>query len=397
MITNCEICKKNPKIEEEELNNIKNSLYFWFKNKDRSIFFENLERIKSNVVHMTEFQLIDFWYTLLELNISSIWLEFLDLIFIRLSKFYRIDLLKTASFYNLNDNSILKKMYQYLICNSKTEDEIQEIIFLNKKLFKPIRNTFHKTIKRMDEDLRQYILDLGLHQIITPEKKIFCYERIVQFRKLTNKEIKELYSYIKSNICLGKIIDIFLKSGELELISNAYNIIKKEDSNLDNIFKSEHTVHYFEINDEIIQEIQKCEIDFFDCLNELINISRLITCNNEINHILNILISSGYQYTNNNDTVSLEKCFSYCWSICDYDGKVILINDFIGYDIDICCYGFLINMLCLTSSMVCKTFLTHNVVLDKEKDKMEKLKYLFPIDHEIWENPELIEKELTKL
>lgn len=378
-------------MDDHEFNTLKFSFPFWIKN-DKQRFFKELDNIYNIIDNLSEIQIIDLFYTLHAIGISKIWISFLFKIIDKIKSPINIDILKLASFYIYEDEDLIKikNNYKKIIKNCKCENDILNICFIDRKFFKPLLFSKFKNMKMINDDLNTFLINLCYENIKTPDNKIICLEKIVSIRKLTDSEIDILFEYIKDVNYSGKIIDILLRTNDTTLVTKAMVYIQNDNEIIE---LKDHSVHYFKIKDEYLNKIKIFNVNMEDIF-EIINMAIIFGFSeqklNDIYNIINMIITSTFNINNE----KLLKIFSYFWSLCTFDEKQILINDFVDSK-DICCSGFLINYLYLLGAIKSTDYLEINEKFTDEKNKIDILKKKYTEDDDFWNNPELIKKELN--
>lgn len=382
---------------DEEFNTITHSLPFLFK-KDKQQFFAIVDEIDTN--ELTEFQAISMTYTLHAMGIHTLWFNFFVRIVDRLQLEHKLNLIKFVSGYveTPTDIDVMKKIYTDTFEQvNNDENVVFECSFLNSRYFKPLLGSNLKTMRNVQPELFSYIVDQCLSRITSITKKLTCYERLVQLRQLSDDEIADLADILVHHPeYSGRVIDVYLRTCKPELITKAREIIKQSDMNTTNQYTSPNAVHYFEISPYWLDIMKDYSgLTFNDALAEMLDMARVICEKVEpIYNVANLLLCSFYTY----QSVSLEKIFTYCWSICNYDNKCALINDLVEFDTDLTCsYGLMINTLCLVGALTQRSFLITNSQLAECDSRLDKLKQLYPSNDDLWTDAEQVAKMLETL
>lgn len=380
----------------EEFNKLKHSLPYLYK-KDRNKFYEAKEELIERSFCLTDLDKLDLFYTLFSLNIQSIWFEYFKKIFNILERKYKIELLRFVSYNTQNENDIdyIKKLYKEVSNETLTEDELLELCFMDKRFFKPLMHSSLKSFKTVNPNLLFFLIDICLEKLKQPKNKVACLEKVVFFRDLKPEEI----DYLSGNgnkALFGKIIDIFINSGHIE---KANEMIISHDL-MKPYYDLNHGVHYFEIFEDKIDEIKQVDYNIFISIDELINYSKILHSNSndmeKIYHLVNMLLSTNYNYVNNGKTLSLRECFLFCWNQCNEEEKRFIVEEIFSLGEEICSYGLMINMLTYLSVVKNKTYLYMNERFLKKEDALKKLRERFPSTDSFWTDPKRIEEELKK-
>jgi hypothetical protein len=352
-------------LSDHEFNTIKYSLPFWFRT-DKTQFFNELNSISN--AELSDFQVLDLFYTLHAIGVHSVWFRYFVKIFNDLSLINKINLLKFVSGYIHDPNDIeeLKTLYNEVFQFVKDEDLLLEIVFLNRKFFKPLLSSRLTSMKSLNPELYKFLVDRCLELLSSNEKKLYCLERLIHLRNLTKSEYSLLEDILTTNPNYsGRIIDCFLRANDSKFIIKGLSLIVAP--NIEPT-QSDNAVHYFEISKDYLEEFSKMQIQegqeskFALAVLDFLEVSRLISnvVAKGVYSVADLLISSGYKYK--------------------------------GVKIE-----FLINFLVLVGAITQKTFLILNTELQEHEKAISILKEKYDVNDNIWLDPEAITNELEKI
>jgi hypothetical protein len=383
-------------MDDDQFNTLKYKLPFLLK-KDKDQFYVCVALLRKEVNSLTNFQLVDLFYTFHSLNMSRLWLSYLQDIYDLLTLPQQIDILKfTCLNIDTEDHiNIVKlladKTFKTVINDPKKDILAFEISFLSSKFFKPLLFSQLKTMRVMNRNLSQYLTEKCLEIISDTNIKLICLEKLGSSRSYTQEEKDYLLKLADSSDYVGRILDICIRNNDSDMLSKAYSILHKEKDI--KVYNRHNAVHYFDIKPEILNNINIVETStLLTDVDELINISKLLPCSVDvIYYIVNIILSSSYELSG----VSIEKIFVYLWSLlCDFEEKKCLVEEIATYDSTICCYGLVINLFIFIGAIKNKELLDLNNLQDQVIDK---LKEIYPPDHDFWSDVTLIEKEMKSM
>ncbi len=433
-------------ISEIEFNQIKHTLPFLWKFKDYDSFHTKLEHLLKS--KLTNIQSLDIFYTLYSMNVKNIWYNAFKRIFNNIDLENKIEILNMITYHSDIDLQDLKQFYNS-ICDEKLKTNISDkeyenfifhLCFLNKTVFKPVLCSHLKSIKSIPKDKYEYLVKFAFKNVKSEEKLLFCYERLIDFQDLSDNDLKCLEN-INNKQHRGKLIDIMLRSRNLKLLNKAIIMCKEDEMNENEIneepespelteepeshelteepesheltenadktksktksspksktksspkFTSKHAVHYYKIKNlnDVVENNENISLVIFD----LIDISSSILNNMEnIYEIIQIILSN---YVDSDTKLSIKDIFSHIWLLLDDEQKVMLINEMDTFQ-NICCSGFLVNILSFAGSLLDEIFIVENRDFSDRMDKMEKLKQKYSIDDDFWLDSERISNELN--
>ena len=188
------------------------------------------------------------------------------------------------------------------------------------------------------------------------------------------------------------MIDILLKTNNLVHISKAYSLIHDSE----NYYSSSNAVHYFKLSKELKNKIDiNLQNKFINSIHEFVELSKKISLtkeekNNNTN-LIKFLMISNYKM----QEINISDIFTFCWTTFNEDEKEIFIEEMSSLDNDneVCGYGIIVNMISWLNNFDYGNYLVEN---ENEIDiKINKLKEIYPEDHEIWLDPNKIKQLLN--
>jgi hypothetical protein len=379
-------------MDDDEFNTLKFKLPFLLKNnKDQFYFCVSL--LTNRINNFTTVQLIDLFYTFRSLNISKIWISYLENIIDKLPIQYQMDIIKFSCSCSDEHVETMKILIDKVFDNISKDDKlILEFSFLDKKFFKPILSSELKSIRLINKQLSLYITEKCSVMINNDNIKLTCLEKIKQFRDLNISEIDYLKSLLSFPEYVGRILDIFLRIDDPCIRKHAYDILSKDKAS--NPLLDKNAVHFFQIKPDILEKMNGLNVDeLLPEIEDCLDISRLMSNNvNNMYYIINLILSSNYTI----NSVSIEKIFMFLWKGCSFDHKKSFVEELSTYDISTCCYGIIINMLIYMGAIKNEEYLFINQTNEIEKIALEKLKEIHPADDNFWVDPTIVEKMLKE-
>lgn len=380
-------------MNDDEFNTLKFKLPFLIKS-DKDQFYFCVDYLKRRISSMTVVQLIDLFYTFYSLNISNIWLPYLKNILSLLPLSYKIDIIKFSC--SCRDDhvdtlkSLIDDVFDEISARTDKNSLAIDFAFINSKFFKPILSSRLQSIKNANPSLAYYLIEKCLTVITNTDAKLKCLEKLKQFRVFNESEIEYIFTLINKSEYTGRVLDLCLRSNSFKLLEKAYEILSAKKS--DSLYTDENAVHFFEIEPSVLTSIGRVPTkDLVTHVEELLNIARLTLDElDNIYYIANVILSSGYDI----DGISIEKVFTYLWNLCDFEERKQIVEELSTYDSSVCCYGIIINMLMYVGALKNSVFLK---ISDKNKSQMEaleKMKSIYPENHEIWSDAIEVDKTL---
>jgi len=379
----------------EEINAIKLKLPF-YKN-DINKFYLNYKILENKAEKLPELVNIDLFYTLLSLGYASLSLKFFKACYNTLSLNYKMELIKILSFYESINFKDIKQIYEQInedILKQKNYEELfYELAFYKNSFFKPLLTNHVKLFTSLTNKIQLYLIDLCKNNIKNVEYLLNIYERILSFREFSEEEKSFINGInIKSLKNDGKLIDIMLRSGDIFMMNNAIKLMKTGD----NIYTSEHGVHYIKINEKFVELINSHkiseEVENITIMDFVNNVKKLSNKSEIFHNIINMILVSNY--SDSLTKLKLSNVFVFIWSTINEEFKQELIKE-LSKLTDICCSGFLINLIGFYSGFKQDVYLEENQeFIDKDK-KIKELREKYPENDPFWLDTDRIEKELN--
>ena len=383
---------------DEEFNTLKHSLPFIYK-CDKGRFFQTVEKLKelSFTGKCDDMRRLDLFYTFFSIGIRRSWFNYVNKIFNICNFSSQCELVKFVVFFveEKDEINLLKDMFENLMNKTENDYEKMNICFLDSSFFKPLLHSSIKNMKMVNEEIFSFITELCLKRIDDEENKLRCLERIISTRRISEEEDKFLQKLLSHPVLGGRSLDILLQSGNEKSIKKSIEFLQKDK---ERYFNSDNNVHFFEVTNETIENINKYKPDkpFFEVINEIITLGKLIITSkietDNLYHNISMIISSNYKYKN----LEFVKLMEFCWNICSFEERKQLVSEILSLGDYICCYGLMINIFSFLTGIEKGTFLKMKEEFEKRDEAIRILKEKYPPSNELWQDPSIIEKKITE-
>lgn len=377
-------------LSENELFAILHELPFLKKNKDKMFLtFLNLQKhldccINSNFISQ-------FLYFFINNTQPQFYLSFFEKSYNKLSLDSKIDNTIYLSYNSENFVEILLNIFNDIIPQIKDLDKLKYICFIDSIYYKTILDSKMRNVKYIPDKIILNNISKCFNFFCDLDK-IKCLDKNVVLKDLSEDEINFLYSLLDKSEFLGRVIDILLKTNNLVHISKAYSLIHDSE----NYYSSSNAVHYFKLSKELKNKIDiNLQNKFINSIHEFVELSKKISLtkeekNNNTN-LIKFLMISNYKM----QEINISDIFTFCWTTFNEDEKEIFIEEMSSLDNDneVCGYGIIVNMISWLNNFDYGNYLVEN---ENEIDiKINKLKEIYPEDHEIWLDPNKIKQLLN--
>lgn len=372
---------------EEMLFHFLHELPFLKKKKEQMFnLFLDLKKHLNCCINVNFF--IQFLYFFIKNTQPQFYLSFLEQGYFKLSLDLKIDTIIYLSYNSDMYVDIIINFYNDLIQNIFDIKQYKYICFIDSIYYKTVLDSKTRNIKYIPDKIILNNIEKCFEKFENLDK-IKCLDKIVSIKELSEKEIEFLESLLKNSEYIGRVIDIFLKTNNILLISKAYSLIYDTDT----YYESKNAVHFFKLSDEFIEKIHNqkdLENKFIISVHEFIELSKKISLNEEeINNnsnLIKFLMISNYKLQN----INISNIFTYCWLQFNNEEKLKFIEEMSSIDNDneICGYGIIVNMVSWLNYFDYGNNLIENE--NEIENKIKELKKIYPDDHDIWMDPEKI-------
>ena len=395
IISSTTICENCPFLTSESIHDLRCKLIR--DSKTIVTFIPTFDQFKKHIHCLTDFGKYHFYEILKTINYTDCLIEYIELIFDNLETNYKKSLF-TSIITQIKDETKLIEFYNKIIKEINSE-ELYDISFItfDKRYFIPFFSSSFSLTKNINKLFLVYAAEYCLNFTQEISIKLSCLEKLVHYKILDDTNIETVYDILKNHTeYTGRCLDILLSTQDIKHIKIAKDIINKDATVF---WESENSVHYFKINNNTLDDINKEDIsDFFSIISDISNIAVISLDEKQsknLNHILKSFIISGYIYKNKYSEVPIEKIITFIWRKCNTQEKKILLDEIINFDDTICCYGIIINMLSWLSGLDKGTF----IELDETDDdkKINILKNQYDENDELWSDANLIEEKMKTI
>lgn len=378
---------------EDKLFHILHELPFLKKKKEEMfMLFLNLKNHLTCCIDVNFFT--NFLYFFIKNTQPQFYLNFFKQGYFKLPIELKIDIIIYLSYNSDKYVDIIIDFYNDIIQNILDIKHFKYICFIDSIYYKTILDSKVRNIKFIPDKIILNNITKCFNKFEDLDK-IKCLDKIVSIKNLSQNEIDFLETLLKKSEYIGRIIDIFLKTNNISLISKAYSLIHDTDT----YYNSKNAVHFFKLSDEFIEKIntqKDLENKFINSIHEFVELSKKISLNNEEknnnSNLIKFLIISNYKLQN----VNIANIFTYCWLQFNDAEKITFIEEMSSIDNDneVCGYGIIVNMISWLNY-----FDYGNNLIENEnviENKIKELKKLYPDDHDIWTDSEQL-NELLKI
>lgn len=374
-------------LTEDELFTLLHELPFLKKNKEKMFLtFLNLQNhldccINSNFI-------IQFLYFFINNTQPQFYLSFFEKCYKKLSLDLKIDNTIYLSYNSEHFVEILVNIFNDIIPQIKEINKFKYICFIDSIYYKSLLDSKIRNVKYIPDKIILNNISKCFN-FFEDLDKIKCLDKLVHLKELSEDEINFLYLLLDKSEYLGRVIDILLKTNNIDHVSKAYSLIHDSE----NYYNSNNAVHYFKFSKDF--KVESNEKNFIKSIHEFVEMSKKISLNNEEknnnSNLVKFLMISNYKM----QEINISDIFTFCWNTFNENEKEIFIEEMSSIDNDneVCGYGIIVNMVSWLNNFDHGNYLIEN---ENEIDKkINKLKEIYPEDHEFWLDAQKIKQLLN--